>query len=78
MNIRHLKRSFFILFFPGVGASKYALSPSWLPFPFHSRSQTLNKADALEKLRAAVRTALEPPKEKFSVEEQEKFRNELF
>ena len=38
----------------------------------------MNKADALEKLRAAVRAALEPPQQKFSAEEQEKFRNELF
>jgi len=47
----------------------------WMVFKSdRTRSQTLNKADALEKLRAAVRTALEPPQEKFSVEEQEKFR----
>jgi peptidyl-tRNA hydrolase ICT1 len=39
-----------------------------------TRSQTLNVADALEKLRNCIRTALEPPKQKFSEEEKEKIR----
>jgi len=39
-----------------------------------TRSQTLNVADALEKLRNCIRTALEPPKQKFSEEEKEKMR----
>jgi hypothetical protein len=38
------------------------------------RSQTLNQADALEKLRNAIRTALEPPKPTFTAEELEKIR----
>jgi len=39
-----------------------------------TRSQTLNQADALEKLRSAIRSALQPPTPKFSDEEKEKFR----
>merc|ERR1719452_472242 len=35
-----------------------------------TRSQTLNQADALEKLRAAIRFAMEPPKPKFTAEEE--------
>jgi hypothetical protein len=38
------------------------------------RSQTLNQADALEKLRNAIRTALEPPRPTFTAEELEKIR----
>ena len=38
------------------------------------RSQTLNVADALEKLRMCIRSALEPPKPKFTDEEKEKIR----
>ena len=41
---------------------------------FFCRSQTLNQADALEKLRAAIRFAVEPPKPKFTADEEEKIR----
>merc|ERR1712059_148627 len=39
-----------------------------------TRSQLLNQADALEKLRANIRQALIPPKPALSVEEKEKMR----
>eukprot|EP00088_Acartia_fossae_P036789 TRINITY_DN3798_c0_g1_i1.p1 TRINITY_DN3798_c0_g1~~TRINITY_DN3798_c0_g1_i1.p1 ORF type:complete len:199 (-),score=22.05 TRINITY_DN3798_c0_g1_i1:35-631(-) len=39
-----------------------------------TRSQTLNQADALEKLRTAIRSALAAPKPKFTAEEEERIR----
>jgi hypothetical protein len=45
-----------------------------LMFLIVDRSQTLNQADALKKLRNAIRTALEPPKPTFTAEELEKIR----
>jgi peptidyl-tRNA hydrolase ICT1 len=39
-----------------------------------TRSQLLNQADALDKLRANIREALMPPKPVLSVEELEKIR----
>ena len=41
---------------------------------YYCRSQTLNQADALEKLRTAIRGALVMPKPKFTVEEEERIR----
>ena len=40
------------------------------------RSQTLNQADALEKLRNAIRLATEPDKPAPTAEELEKFRKQ--
>ena len=39
-----------------------------------TRSQSLNQADALEKLRASIREALQPPKPKFTAEQEESIR----
>jgi len=39
-----------------------------------TRSQSLNQADALEKLRSNIRTALQPPKPTFTALEEEKMR----
>ena len=38
------------------------------------RSQMLNQADAIEKLRSAIRKALRPDKPVITSEEEEKFR----
>ena len=38
------------------------------------RSQSLNQADALEKLRGSIREALQPPKLKFTAEQEESIR----
>jgi len=39
-----------------------------------TRSQSLNQADALEKLRGSIREALQPPKPKFTAEQEESIR----
>ena len=51
---------------------KYLLQIAHLPF----RSQTLNQADALEKIRSAVRLALQPSKPTPTEEEVEKIRED--
>ena len=39
-----------------------------------TRSQSLNQADALEKLRGSIREASQPPKPKFTAEQEESIR----